>query len=115
MSKGLFNRLQNELDARQKSPGISMADILTLPSQLSGLVNWMMRKGDVSLAEVIEFLHADPSAAKEILADLIDKGFAREIDIRGKMSYRIRLAPKKGRDIPANLWSALDGKAEKEE
>lgn len=115
MSKGLFNRLQNELDARQKSPGISMADILTLPSQLSGLVNWMMRKGDVSLDEVIAFLHADQSSAKEILADLIDKGFAREIDIRGKTSYRIRLAPKKGRDIPANLWSALDDKAGKEE
>jgi hypothetical protein len=30
-------------------------------------------------------------------------------------TYRVRLAPKRGRTMPANLWQALDDKVETDE
>ena len=43
MGKGLFGRLQNEIEAREKSPGLSMADILDLEEPLAGPVNMGVR------------------------------------------------------------------------
>lgn len=115
MGKGLFDRVQGELEARQKSPGLSMSDLLTLPEPLSGLLNWMMRQEQVALADVVAFLGQDEAHTRALLADLLDKGFIREIEIRGVTQYRVRLAPKRGRALPANLWEALDEKVEHEE
>lgn len=44
MGEGLFGRLEQELEARDKAAGLSMADILSLPDTLRALVNWMLRK-----------------------------------------------------------------------
>jgi hypothetical protein len=115
LGKGLFNRLQGELNAREKSPGLTMADLLTLPDPLSGLLNWMLRASSVTLTEVITFLNQDEASVRAILADLLERGFIREIELRGATQYRVRLAPKRGRDIPSNLWQALDGKVEEKE
>jgi len=45
----------------------------------------------------------------------LDKGLIREIEMRGVIHYRVRLAPKRGRALPANLWRALSGRVEGEE
>jgi len=64
---------------------------------------------------VTDFLEQDVAYARALLADLLDKGFAREIEMRGVKQYRVRLAPKRGRELPANLWQALDDKVQDEE
>ena len=92
-----------------------MSDLLTLPEPLSGLLKWMMRKGQVSLTGVGAFLGQDEERTRAVLADLCEKGFVREIEIRGVTQYRVRLAPKRGRALPANLWQALSDKVEGEE
>lgn len=115
MGKGLFNRLQGELEAREQSPGLRMSDLLTLPEPASGLLNWMIRQGQVGLADVTAFLRRDEDCARTILVDLRDKGYVREIEMRGVVQYRVRLAPKRGKTMPANLWKALEDKAEQEE
>jgi hypothetical protein len=112
MSKGLFDRLQHELDAKEKTVGLSMADLLDLPESLRSLVNWMMRQDNVRLAEVATFLGQDEGTAGETLATLIDKGFVRELKLHGEMCYRLRLAPKRGRAVPLDVWRALDDKLE---
>jgi len=38
VGRGLFDRLDGELAAREKSPGLSMADLLALPEPQSGLL-----------------------------------------------------------------------------
>jgi len=50
-----------------------------------------------------------------VLADLLDKGMIRELEMRGARQYAVRLAPKKGRALPGNLWQALSDKIEGEE
>lgn len=112
MSKGLFDRLQQELDAREKAAGLSMADLLELPETLRKLANWMMRQQTIHLADAAAFLGQDDAAAQATLAALIEKGFVRELKIHGETCYRVRLAPKRGRDVPLDVWRALDDKIE---
>lgn len=114
MGKGLFGRVQSELKAREKTPGLSMADILELPESLRHLVNWLMRQDQVELRQISEYLGQNEKVARDMLTVLLDKGFVREIDIKGCVYYRIRLAPKKKKDMPSSVWGALDEKMEKE-
>ncbi len=112
MGKGLFGRVQSELDARGKTPGLSMADILELPESLRALINWMMRQEDVTLQEISAYLQQDQTHACAMLGELVEKGFVREVPIKGEQRYRVRLAPKRKKDIPSDLWKALDDKIE---
>jgi hypothetical protein len=50
-----------------------------------------------------------------MLEDLCQQAFVRPIEIGGVIHYRVRLAPKRGRALPANLWQALTDKVEGEE
>ncbi len=115
MSKGLFDRVQGELDAREKSPGLQMSDLLTMPDAPSRLLNWVIRQQQVTLADAVTFLAQDEKQTRELLDDLCGKGYMREIEMHGVTQYRIRLAPKRGRALPSNLWAALDGKVEHDE
>jgi hypothetical protein len=115
LDKGLFNRLEGELEARERSEGLKMSDLLELPEPLSSLLNWMMRKGQATLADVTVFLGEDEVHTRAILAGLRDRGFVREIEIHGLTQYCVRLAPKRGRALPSNLWQALAERIESEE
>ena len=115
MGRGLFDRVEGELAARERSPGLSMADLLTLPEPQGGLLKWMIRQEQVSFADVVAFLGQDEEHARGVLAELCEKAFLRPIEMRGATHYRVRLAPKRGRALPANLWQALSDKVAGEE
>lgn len=114
MGKGLFGRVQQELEAREKTPGLTMADIISLPDDLRRLVNWMMREGDVQLAEMVAHMEADEDAVRSMLKNLLEKGFVSELEIEGETCYRVRLAPRRRRDIPLDIWQCLEDKVEEE-
>jgi hypothetical protein len=115
VGRGICDRVEGELAAREKSPGLSMFDLLTLPEPQASLLKWMIRQEAVALGEVVAFLGGDEGQARPVLADLLDRGWVREIEMRGIVQYRVRLAPKRGRALPANLWQALSDKVEGEE
>ncbi len=112
---GLFNRLQGELEAREQSPGLRMSDLLALPEPQCGLLNWMIRHTQVDLAQAAAFLQQGEEGTRSVLADLRERGFVREIEMRGVTTYRVRLAPKRGKKMPADLWQALDDMVESHE
>ena len=112
MSIGLFGRLQQEVEARAKTPGLSMADILALPDSLRRLINWMIREGEVGLTDVVAHIGQDETAARSLLADLTERGFVRETGRRGEARFRVRLAPRRRLEIPLNIWQALEEKTE---
>jgi len=112
MGKGVFGRLQSELDAREKAAGLSMADILALPDTPRSLLSWMLRQQEVSLQELAARVGHDEAATQAMVADLVEQGFVREMNLKGQHRYRVRLAPKKKRDLPADLWRALGQKLE---
>ena len=112
MTSGLFGRLQQELVTREKHPGLTMAEVLGLPDDVRRLINWMMRQRAATLADAARFMQCDEAAARGRLADLVEQGFVREFELRGTLYYQVRLAPKRGRAMPADLWQALDEKVE---
>jgi hypothetical protein len=109
---GLFDRLGQELDAQEKATGLRMADILSLPDDTRRLFNWMMRQEEVGLADVITFLGQDETNIRCTLLALVKGGYVREINSGNQVRYRVRLASKRKRDIPLNIWQALDDKIE---
>jgi DNA-binding MarR family transcriptional regulator len=106
MSQGLFQRLQQELEAREKFDGLSMADILALPAAERSLINWMVRNGNVTLAEVADHLGLDESGAHMQLAALLEKGYVRETVSHGVTLYQA---------LPENLWQALSTVVDKKD
>jgi hypothetical protein len=114
MGTGLFGRLQNELDAREKAAGLTMADILALPDDLRKLVNWMLRQEDVTLQQLAAHVEHDEATTRAMVAGLVASGMVRELPLNGEPRYRVRLAPKQRRELPADLWRALDQKLDQQ-
>jgi predicted DNA-binding transcriptional regulator len=107
MSQGLFRRLQQELEAREKIEGLAMADILALPAEERTLINWMVRSGNVTVAEVANHLGLDEPGAHARLAALLEKGYVRELVSHGVTQYQVRLLGRRKRSLPDDLWQAL--------
>ncbi len=112
MSGGLFGRLQGELAAREKSPGLTMRDVMNMPSPLNRLAQWMLREEQFTCDGVAGFLDGDAAKAAEVVADWLDKGYIREVTIRGEAYYIVRTASKRPREVPLDLWAALQDKVE---
>lgn len=106
MAPGLFGRLQQELTVRETVTGLTMADVLQLPPAERQLINWLIRTGDVSRAAV-ETQVGDPARAQGLLGSLMTRGFIREYERAGEVHYQVRLAPRRQRELPANIWQAL--------
>lgn len=107
---GLFDRLQTEIDQRERSAGYSPADLLTLSPELRKLIQTLTRKGasttDVLAAEI------DMPAAElgPLLDALIENGFVAAVDVAGTTWYKAVLARRRGREVPFNIWEALQEK-----
>ncbi len=115
MGRGLFDRLEGELAARERSPGLSMSDVLLLPEPLDRLTTWMLRQGQVSIEDVVEFLKQDQQQVQQCLGELLERGFIRKVTIGETTTYRVRLAPRRKRQMPLDLWQALEDKVEEKE
>jgi Fic family protein len=110
VDKGLYDRLKKELEAREKSHGLSTADIEKLPDSLRSLCSWMLRARQVALGDVASFLGQEESQASRTLADLVNRGFVRQVTTREGTYFRVRLLPRRGREVLLNLWQALEDK-----
>jgi amino acid permease len=88
--------------------GLQMADVLTLPDPSRQLINWMLRRREVSLAEIVARIGQDEDVARTILDELMGQGFVREVEVKGEILYRPQIAPKRGRQLSAHIWQALD-------
>jgi predicted transcriptional regulator len=108
----LYGRLQQELGAREKSPGLTMSDLLDMPDDQRQMINLLMRQKIASLADLARLMDREEAAARDLLTALVEQGLVREFEQRGVLRYQVRLAPKRGRTMPANLWQALDDKVE---
>jgi glutamate dehydrogenase (NAD(P)+) len=108
MRKEIFDRLSADSEAQEKTAGGSMAGIVALPDPLRQLVNWITRRNEVRFAQVVAHTGQDEAVVRTMLDMLVEQGFVRETDVAGESCYRIRLAPKRGRELPRDIWQLLD-------
>lgn len=113
MPKGLFDRLQHTLAERTPSGGLTLADLMALPSDQRQLVNWLTRNGTASWPEISTQV-GGTEQAQGLLDALRAKGFVEQLDGSTAPRYQVRLAPRRKRKVPTGVWQLLTDKLNKE-
>ena len=87
--------------------GLNLADVFALSEAQVELIGWMMRQGKVSLAEAAAYVGRDEADARALLEELAEQGFVAEVNLDGERRYEARLATRRGRQLPQQIWQAL--------
>jgi len=110
----LFDRLQDEIDSRDsQDDGLSPADLLDMPSGLASVVKQIVRRNGMKLSDVAELLNESPETAQNMLDDLVEKGYVRQMEVKGVMWYKARFGRRRSR-LSSDFWSALDDAVDSE-
>jgi predicted ArsR family transcriptional regulator len=112
---GLFDRLQEDMEQRDKMAGMSPADLLMMPDDERRIVQALARRGDLTVAELCEILERDEADVRRTLADLHDQGFAREMEIKGRTVWRTYFGRRKPSAAMSGIWASLAEKTEEPE
>ena len=110
----LFDRLQDEIEAREKQEGISPADLLDFPPALASVIKQIIRRNGMRLTEIAEALDQPPEEVQQTLDELVAKGYVRQIEVKKEIWYKAQFARKRSR-LASDVWSALDGAVETDE
>jgi hypothetical protein len=86
---------------------LNLADVFALSDSQAELIGWMMRRGKVSLAEVAAYTGQDEGAVRAVLEELAKQGFVAEMNLEGELRYEARVATRRGRRLPQQIWQAL--------
>jgi DNA-binding MarR family transcriptional regulator len=93
-----------------KTSGLNLVELNKLPNSQRQLINWMRRQKNCSLQEVATEMGEDEATARNLLDNLLEKGFVREIVGENGSCYRVNIGTKRGRKLPLKLQQALDEK-----
>ena len=105
---GIFGHIKDEIEGREKREGgITPADLLDLSPLLRQVMRRIMREGELSAEAAAELLEESPENAVQMLNALVEKGYLDREEREEGWIYRTRFAHKRGREIPAGIWSAL--------
>jgi amino acid permease/predicted transcriptional regulator len=97
--------LRTTVEGAWDTSGLSLAGILALADPEAELVGWILRQGDVSLSDVASHADEDEAAVQARLRSLVEQGLVRET--HGGSRYTARLAARRGRALPEEIWGAL--------
>ena len=103
-------RVASSLSLRHEegTDGLRLADLLALPDAAWELVPWIARRGTVVPADVAARTGQDETAAGAALENLAGHGLVMRIDGAGGPRYRARFARRRARQLPEQIWRALD-------
>ncbi|WP_448570462.1 hypothetical protein [Trichothermofontia sp.] len=87
---------------------ISMIDIFTLPDSLRHLLSWMLRKGEVTVQEVAQYLKQEEAIIIPMLEELAEDGMIRVRQVGEERRFRVLLAHKSNRRVSKDIWSFLE-------
>jgi predicted ArsR family transcriptional regulator len=110
---GIYEHLQDEIEAREKREGITPADLLDLPPTLRRLMNTITRTGELTVEAAAEKLEESPTKTRQMLNALVEKGYLEREEREEGWTYSTRFARKRGRKIPPGIWSALGQRTKK--
>ncbi len=108
---GIFKNLQKEVSERDERDGISMPELIDLDPPLRSLMNRITRKEELTAEQAAKSLDVALEEVEEHLRYLLSKGYVVRESRDGVWYYRIKLARKRGSDIPLGIWSALGERA----
>lgn len=112
---GLFNRLQDEIEARDSQTGLSPIDLLDMPETLAAVINKIIRRNGMKLEDIAEELGQSPGQTKATLDELVKKGYARRVEVQEEIWYKAQFARKADKTLSSTIWSSLDEVVEEEQ
>ena len=116
----LFDRLQNELEDRDKEGGITPLDLADLPPRLRKLMRLMLREVEITRADLGKAVQSMPEADQlndeeldQSLEALVKQSWLIALGEGERIRYRVNLRRKKSLDLDASIWNALENKVER--
>ncbi|MBN1303550.1 MAG: hypothetical protein JXA13_03870 [Anaerolineales bacterium] len=114
---GVFDRLQKEIDNKQKEGGITALDLANLPPALRRIMRLMLRQLQMNypeLCKAIEEMPEDQHLSRpdldEALKTLSQQAWLIQIGKGEKAVYKVNLRRKAGSNLAGGIWSELDAK-----
>jgi predicted ArsR family transcriptional regulator len=89
-----------------------MSDILTMSEEQQAIVNWLIRHYEATPIDLVTQLNQPLAQVQNHLDELLEQGYVYTIDRQGSLYYRVKLAPKSGRQMPTDVWQVLDRNSE---
>jgi len=112
---GLFNRLQDEIDARNSQTGLSPIDLLDMPEALAAVINKIIRRNGMKLEDIAKELNQSAEETKTTLDELVEKGYARRVEVKEEIWYKAQFGRKADKVLSSTIWASLDRVVEDEE
>jgi hypothetical protein len=115
----LFDRLQNELEDREKEGGITPLDLADLPPRLRKLMRFMLREVEITRADLGKAIQSMPAADQlndeeldQSLDALVKQSWLIALGEGERIRYRVNLRRKKSLNLDASIWNALENRVE---
>ncbi len=115
----LFDRLQNELENREKEGGITPLDLADLPPRLRKLMRFMLREVEITRSDLGTAIQSMPKADQlndeeldQSLEALVKQSWLIALGENERIRYRVNLRRKKTLDLDASIWNALEKRME---
>jgi hypothetical protein len=97
---------------RSRTVGLRVSDILTMPEDQQALLHWLIRHYEAPPHILANHLGQPLGQVQACLEDLLGQGYVYTVDRHGSTYYRVKLAPKTGRQMPTDVWQVLDRNSE---
>ena len=114
---GVFDRLQKQINDKQKEGGITALDLADLPPALRKIMRLMLRQVQMNypqLCEAVEKLPEDERLSRSDLDDalktLSQQAWLIQIGEGERAIYKVNLRRKAGSTIASGIWQSLDAK-----
>lgn len=112
---GVFDRLNKEIQDKQKEGGITPLDLADLPPALRKIMRLMLRELQMNYPRLREVMESVPEAERlsrdeldAALSSLTEQFWLIRIGTGGKAIYKVNLRRKEGSKLAAGLWTKLD-------
>jgi len=114
---GVFDRLQKEIEDKQKDGGITPLDMVDLPPALRKIMRVMLRRVQMSYPELTEAMKSVPEKERlsndeleEAITALVEQSWLMKLGEGERAIYKVNLRRKSGSTLASGIWQALDSK-----
>lgn len=114
---GVFDRLQKQIEDRQKEGGITALDLAELPPALRKIMRLMLRQLQLSYPQLCEAMEALPENERlertdldQALDVLSRQAWLIRIGEGPKAIYKVNLRRKAASTLSQNIWASLEAK-----
>ena len=117
---GLFDRLQSQINDKNREGGITALDLADLSPALRKIMRLMLRQLQMTYPQLCEAMEGLPEKERLnrtdldlSLENLTQQAWLTRLGEGSKAVYKVNLRAKSGSTLASGIWSALDDKLKK--